>query len=125
MASTKPYLIRAMYEWISDSGWTPYLVINTKVSGCTAPPQHMDKEQVVFNIAMQAVHKLLLGNEAIEFSARFSGVSRQIYVPIEAVMAIYAQENGRGMNFPPEAFVELEDEKPAPQKGKPDLKIVK
>lgn len=124
MVSTKPYLIRAMYEWISDSGWTPYLVVNTKVSGCMTPPEHMGKEQVVFNIARQASNKLLLGNEAIEFGARFSGVSRQIYVPVQAVVAIYAQENGRGMNFPPE-MDEEEDNNPLPKKGKPDLKIVK
>ncbi len=130
MTSNKPYLIRAIYEWLSDNGMTPYLVVNTILPGCMVPQEHIKDDQIILNIAAQAVHGLLLGNDAIEFSARFAGVPRQVYVPTEAVTAIYAKENGQGIAFPEEPTSteegDGESDKSPPQKhGKPNLKIVK
>ncbi len=132
MTSNKPYLIRAMYEWISDNGWTPYIVLNTQIFGCMAPQENMQKEQVVFNIAMPVVKDLVLGNDAIEFKARFSGVIRSIYAPISAVVAIYAKENNQGMSFHPEAPSDGEtdggesgQQSKKKKPGKPHLQIVK
>jgi stringent starvation protein B len=96
--STKPYLIRAMYEWCSDNGFTPYIAV--KVQGqVRVPMEFVRNGDIVLNIAFSATHGLKMDNEAISFKARFGGVSREIYVPIEAVAAIYASENNQGMAF--------------------------
>ncbi len=96
--STKPYLIRAIYEWCTDSGYTPYLAVtvdeNTRV-----PMEHVKNGEIVLNISALATSKLELGNEWVEFQARFGGVARIITVPIANVTAIYARENGQGMAF--------------------------
>jgi len=108
MTSTKPYLIRAFYEWIADNNCTPHLVVNTELPNVEVPREYVEKNgQIVLNIAMVAVHGLELGNDDITFQARFSGTNRTIFVPIGAVIAIYARENGRGM-----VFSEDEDEPP-------------
>jgi stringent starvation protein B len=99
MKSTKPYLIRAFYEWIVDSGYTPYVVVNADLEQVMVPVQYVDNGQIVLNISGTAVQHLALGNDAIDFNARFSGISHNIHVPIPAVLAIYAKENGRGMVF--------------------------
>jgi len=97
--STKAYLIRAIYEWCADSGFTPYLAV--KVSEHTqVPREHVKDGEIVLNIGHDATHRLTLGNEVIEFSARFNGTARQISVPISAVSGIFARENGQGMMFP-------------------------
>ena len=97
--STKPYLIRAIHEGCSDSGLTPYLSVqvdaNTRV-----PAEHVKNGEIVLNVAHDATHRLTIGNEVIQFTARFSGVSRECSVPIEAVNGIFARENGQGMFFP-------------------------
>ena len=97
--STKPYLIRAIHEWCSDSGLTPYLSVqvdaNTRV-----PAEHVKNGEIVLNVAHDATHRLTIGNEVIQFAARFGGVSRECSVPIEAVSGIFARENGQGMFFP-------------------------
>ena len=103
MSSNRPYLVRAMYDWISDNGLTPYLLVDARVAGVRVPPGAIKDGQVVLNVAVRAVSDLELGNESIRFLARFSGVSHQVEVPVHAVMAIYAQENGQGMMFPAEA----------------------
>jgi stringent starvation protein B len=99
--STKPYLIRAIHEWCSDSGFTPYLSVqvdaNTRV-----PAEHVKNGEIVLNVAHDATHRLTIGNEVIQFAARFNGVSRECSVPIEAVSGIFARENGQGMFFPRE-----------------------
>lgn len=96
--STKPYLIRALHEWCTDSGYTPHLSVVVD-ERCLVPPEHVKDGQIVLNIGSLATHKLELGNEYIEFQARFGGVARQISVPVYAVAAIFARETGNGMAF--------------------------
>lgn len=102
MTSNRPYLLRAIYDWISDNNLTPYMLVDASVDGVRVPPQVVKDGQVVLNLAMRAVANLDLGNEWISFQARFSGVSQAIHVPVRAVLALYAQENGQGMMFPAE-----------------------
>lgn len=98
MQSIKPYLIRAIHEWCSDQGFTPYLAVSVDAS--TRVPREFVKEgEIVLNIGMEATQQLLLGNEEITFQARFGGRSFPVFVPIERVAAIYASENGEGMAF--------------------------
>jgi stringent starvation protein B len=98
--STKPYLIRAIYEWCNDSGLTPYIAVAAG-EGVRVPPEHIRNGEIVLNVSALATNRLTMGNEAIEFQARFGGVARDVYVPIERVIAIYARENGQGMAFEP------------------------
>ncbi|MEP7154227.1 MAG: ClpXP protease specificity-enhancing factor [Betaproteobacteria bacterium] len=99
--STKPYLIRAIYEWCADCGFTPYLTVrvdqNTRV-----PMEYVKNGEIVLSVSQQATRNLTIGNDLVQFSARFNGVSREIAVPIYAVQGIFARENGRGMFFEPE-----------------------
>jgi stringent starvation protein B len=100
--STKPYLIRAIHEWCSDSNLTPY--ISVKVDAATRVPlEHVKNGEIVLNVAYDATHKLTIGNDSIQFAARFSGVSRECSIPIEAVLGIFARENGQGLFFEREA----------------------
>lgn len=100
--STKPYLIRAIYEWCADSGFTPY--INVKVDQTTrVPVEYVKNGEIVLSISQQATRNLTIGNDFLQFSARFNGVSREIAVPIYAVQSIFARENGRGVFFDPES----------------------
>jgi stringent starvation protein B len=95
---TKPYLLRALFEWCVDNGYTPHLAV--KVDSRTQVPQEYVKNgEITLNISPNAVHKLQMGNELIEFSARFGGVARQLAVPITNVYALYARETGHGMTF--------------------------
>ena len=97
--STRPYLIRAMYEWCTDHSFTPYVAV--KVDGSVqVPREFVQGGEIVLNISFDATSALQLGNEFIEFNARFGGKPRDIMVPINRVMAIYARENGQGMSFP-------------------------
>ena len=97
--STRPYLIRAMYEWCTDHSFTPYVAV--KVDGSVqVPREFVQGGEIVLNISFDATSSLQLGNEFIEFKARFGGKPRDIMVPIHRVMAIYARENGQGMSFP-------------------------
>jgi stringent starvation protein B len=98
--STKPYLIRAIYEWCNDSGFTPYIAVAAG-EGVRVPPEHVKNGEIVLNVSALATNRLTMGNEAIEFQARFGGLARDVYVPIERVIAIYARENGQGMAFEP------------------------
>ena len=102
MTSNRPYLIRALYDWIADNNLTPYVLADARQPGVRVPPFAVKDGQVVLNLAMRAVANLELGNEHIRFSARFSGASHEVIVPVHAVLAIYAQENGQGMMFPAE-----------------------
>ena len=96
--STKPYLLRAIYEWCSDSGYTPYIAV--KVDGATTVPmEYVRKGEIILNISFGATSRLKMDNDAIHFHARFNGVSREIYIPVQNVLAIYANENGQGMAF--------------------------
>jgi stringent starvation protein B len=99
MTSTRPYLIRALYEWIEDNGMTPHILVDADQPGVTVPKQHVREGQIILNINPAAVRDLRLGNDWIEFNARFGGVARNVQIPISAVLAIYARENGQGMAF--------------------------
>ena len=132
MISTKPYLVRAIFEWCVDQGFVPYLTVT--VDGNTrVPREHVKDGQITLNIGPEATHQLILGNEEITFQARFSGASFSVLVPINAVAAIFARENGQGMAFdvvPAEADAtqtvdEPEAEAPAPEKPRPHLTRVK
>ncbi len=144
--TTKPYLLRALYEWCVDNGYTPHLAV--KVDAQTQVPlEHVRNGEITLNVSPGAVHKLQMGNELIEFSARFAGAARQLSVPVANVYALYARETGHGMTFevdlskpapqaeaeseplaPPAALPAPADEPPVPPKppvGKPTLRRVK
>ncbi len=106
--STKPYLLRALYEWCVDNGYTPHLAVRVD-SRSQVPSEYVRNGEITLNVSPSAVHKLQMGNELIEFSARFAGVARQISVPVAGVYALYARETGQGMTF------EVDVAKPAPQ----------
>jgi stringent starvation protein B len=135
--STKPYLMRAIYDWCVDSGYTPYLTVT--VDALTRVPMEYVKDgQIVLNIGPIAVERFKIGNEFIEFSARFNGAGREILIPVGAVSAVYARENGQGLSFEvetaeeaapaasgqPEEGGKSPPEPPRP-KGKPSLRRVK
>lgn len=139
MSSNRPYLLRAIYDWISDNNLTPYVLVDAGYEGVRVPPQVIKNGQVVLNLAMRAVANLDLGNEWISFQARFSGVSQAIHIPVQAVLALYAQENGQGMMFPaddssdavppsspaPEDVPPPDDGGDKPKRGAPHLRVVK
>ena len=125
MTSSRPYLIRAIHEWILDNVMTPHMLVDVEGEGVDVPRQHGQNGRIVLNISPQAVEGLMLGNDAIGFRARFGGISTDVYVPIDAVLAVYARENGRGMVFSEEDG-EPEPEGPAPgNPRRPALKVVK
>ena len=124
MISNRPYLIRAINEWLLDSQCTPHLLVNADAPGVDVPQEHSKDGQIVLNIGPRAVEGLQISNEEITFLARFSGVSRSISVPIGAVLAIYAKENGRGMMFNETDEPEPDDSGPKPT-SRPSLKVVK
>jgi len=107
-SSTKPYLIRAFYEWIIDNNCTPYIVLNTKIPEVDVPPQLIQDDKITLNISPQSIRDLQINNDNLYFRARFSGVEQWIHSPIQATLAIYAAENGEGI-----AFEEEEDAIPA------------
>lgn len=102
MTSSRPYIIRALYEWILENSCTPYILVNAFGHGVQVPQEHVKDGQIILNIAPAAVQGLLIKDEAIEFNGRFAGIPTPVYVPITAVMGIYARENGQGMVFDPE-----------------------
>jgi stringent starvation protein B len=130
--STKPYLIRAIHEWCSDSNFTPYLSVkvdaNTRV-----PTEYVKNGEIVLNVSYDATHRLTIGNDAVQFSARFNGVSRECSIPVDAVLGIFARENGQGLFFPvepaPAAEAPAQEATPAeptmPAPNRPKLQIVK
>jgi len=97
--STRPYLLRALHDWCTDNGFTPYLAVFVG-PGVQVPMEYVKNNEIVLNIGFEATSGLQLGNEFVEFKARFGGVGREIRVPIDHVVAIYARENGQGMAFP-------------------------
>lgn len=104
LSPTRPYLARAIYEWICDNNLTPYLLVDATQPNTMVPEQFIQDGQIVLNIVPHAVHQLHMSNDAITFSARFGGVSRDIYVPLYAVLGIYARENGQGLFFDPNEY---------------------
>jgi len=128
MTSNRPYLLRALYEWISDNDLTPYLLVDAAIDGVRVPPGVAKDGRVVLNIAARAVTQFEIANDCVRFLARFGGVSQSIYVPMAAVLAVYAQENGQGMMFsaensptdPPPASAQPDE---APKR--PHLRVIK
>ena len=102
MTSQRPYLLRALYEWIADNGMTPHVLVDARMPGVRVPAHAVKDGRIVLNIAERAVAKLELGNDAIRFTARFAGVSQAVMVPLDAVIAIYSRETGQGMAMPDE-----------------------
>lgn len=136
MTPSRPYLVRAIYDWILDNQLTPHIVVDAAVPGVQVPPASVKDGQVVLNIAPRAVAQLELGNDQVRFLARFGGVSHDVRVPIGAVLAVYAVENGQGMMFPAEQSAEsvqtgpdeapsTGDETSVPKRGRPSLRVVK
>ena len=134
LSPTRPYLARAIYEWICDNNLTPYLLVDATQPNTRVPEQFIQDGQIVLNIVPHAVHQLHMSNDAITFSARFGGVSRDIYVPLYAVLGIYARENGQGLFFDPNEYeniqVQQDDLKSQPEqneeqpKKKPSLRLL-
>ena len=141
--STKPYMLRALHEWCTDNGYTPQIVVQVDAN-TLVPHTHVRDGQITLNIGTLATNRLVIGNEAIEFQARFSGVTENLYVPIASVSAIYARETGAGMGFEVEpstsstpnaetlnqttfnAVDSSDDDEPKPPENKrPKLSIVK
>lgn len=130
MTSNRPYLIRAVHEWISDNGMTPYLLVDANVPGVQVPASAIKDGRVVLNVASRAVTQLEMGNHLIRFHARFSGVSQSIELPVAAVQAIYAQETGQGMMMPADSGPTAEHQpEPAPDPETPKkpshLRVIK
>ncbi|AIX75131.1 ClpXP protease specificity-enhancing factor [Mixta calida] len=109
LTARRPYLLRAFYEWLLDNQLTPHLVVDINQPGVLVPLEYARDGQIVLNIAPRAVGNLELGNDEVRFNARFGGVPRQVTVPIAAVLAIYARENGAGTMFEPEPAYELQE----------------
>lgn len=124
LSPRRPYLLRAFYDWLLDNQLTPHLVVDVTVPGVQVPMEFARDGQIVLNIAPRAVGNLELANDNVRFNARFGGVPRQVDVPMAAVMAIYARENGAGTMFEPEPAYELADETPVEEEGKPTLMTV-
>ena len=125
MTPIKPYLIRSIYEWIIDNQLTPHLLVDAQNSNSVLPENYIEDGKIVLNMRPEAIQDLMLGNEEIQFNARFSGNPMHIVAPTSSVLAIYAKENGKGMVFDPE---EHNDDPPTPTKNKhekPQLRVVK
>jgi stringent starvation protein B len=116
VASTRPYLIRALYEWCTDNAFTPFIAVHADDS-VRVPNEYIKDGEIVLNISFDATSALKLGNEYIEFKGRFGGVARDILIPVNRVLAIYARENGQGMAFPLLSNVAEDGEEPAAAPG--------
>ena len=139
MTTTRPYLIRAFYEWIADNDCTPYIAVDTTHPGVEVPTEYVESGRIILNISMTAVRGLKLDNAYISFNAQFGGRGRDIYVPVQAVIAIYAKENGKGMVFTEEEYEDdgggdestsasghaVKTSQTKSGKGKPNLTLVK
>ena len=129
--STKPYLIRAIHEWCSDSGLTPYIAVQVD-AGTRVPAEFVKNGEIVLNIGNDATHRLTIGNDLIQFAGRFNGVSRECSIPVEAVTGVFAKENGQGLYFPRGDAAQENGSKPPSEPsppngngGKPKLQVIK
>ncbi|MDJ0827966.1 MAG: ClpXP protease specificity-enhancing factor [Rhodobacter sp.] len=126
MTSSKPYLLRALYEWILDNESTPYILVDTSHEEVAIPPGIASDGKVVLNLAPQAIQELEISNDSVSFSARFGGVPHDVYCPMTSLLAIYARETGEGMMFPAEDAAESDDSTTDEAKpAGPILKIIK
>ena len=124
MNSSRPYIIRAIYEWVVDNDCTPHLLVDVEVDGVDVPQAYVSDGQIVLNISPTAVVGLDMGNEYVAFNGRFGGVATDIAVPIKAILGIYARENGQGMIFDPSEEPDNPPD-PPPDRGRPSLTVVK
>jgi stringent starvation protein B len=120
MTSHRPYLLRALAEWIADNGMTPHLLVDATRPGVKVPASAVKEGKVVLNIAQRAVSHLMIDNDEVAFSARFNGVSYPVRVPIPAVLAIYSRETGQGMALPEDIAAGSDDQPPTPSAPAPD-----
>jgi stringent starvation protein B len=120
--STKPYLLRALYEWCCDCGFTPFLSVRVDAT-TRVPMEYVKNNEIVLNISTGATRNLTIDNDMVQFSARFNGVSREISVPIANVAGIFARENAEGMMFPPEPAAVPSAPKEAPRAAQPDTSL--
>ena len=129
MTPNRPYLLRALYEWILDNAMTPQLLVDTTIAGTVVPESYIENGRIILNIQPNAVRDLVLGNEQITFSARFGGKTTQLTVPLNSVLAIYARENGKGLIFQAEDESTLSSpDQPHKKSGKSlksHLKVIK
>jgi len=129
MTPSRPYLIRGLYEWIADNGSTPYITVNSKLPHVVVPKKYVKDGKIVLNISQRAAQDLRIGNDAIEFNARFSGKSFHIHLPIPSVMAIFARETSQGMAFASKDIEnyehEITNEASKAETKKPHLKLIK
>jgi len=105
MTSSRPYIVRALYDWILENECTPYIVVNAYDADVEVPQEHVKDGQIILNISPSAVQDLFIRNEAIDFDGRFAGIPKRVFVPISSVMGIYAKENGQGMIFDSEGHL--------------------
>ena len=128
MTSSRPYIMRSLYEWILDNECTPYVLVNAMASDVQVPQQYVKDGQIVLNISPLSVVDLTIENDAMSFNGRFGGIATDVYVPTSAVIGIYARENGQGMVFDEDAAPQPppSDPEPSPRSpSKPALKVVK
>jgi stringent starvation protein B len=129
MTSSRPYLIRALHEWVLDNGMTPHILVDADFEGVQVPRQFVENGKIVLNISPESVVQLELGNELISFNARFSGQPMDVFIPVAAVIALYARENGQGMVFADDGGDEPPPGGGDDGEGKPDrgahLRVVK
>lgn len=124
VSSQRPYLLRAMHEWMVDNALTPHIVVDASSAEVNVPPENINEGKIVLNVSYAATRGLALGNDTVAFEARFNGVPRSVNVPVASVLGIYARETGQGMVFAEESPTPPED--PAPDQGRrPQLKVVK
>lgn len=117
MTSTKPYLLRAIFEWAEDNGFTPQVLVNATAEGVEVPVGHVVDGQIVLNISSSAIQLHVMDNECLSFSARFSGVEQDIFLPIDSILAIFARENSQGI------FFEEGDDEPDPEPSTAKRKV--
>ena len=124
LTPTRPYMVRALYQWIEDNALTPYLMVDATVKNIQVPTEHVQDGRIVLNIASRATGNMRIDNDYIQFSARFGGVSQEIWVPLTAVMGIYAKENSQGMFFDPNEYDNYvpEEQHTTPKADKPKPK---
>jgi len=129
MTSNRPYMIRAIWQWVTDNGLTPYILVDASVEEAQVPRQFVEDDRIVLNISGGAVRDLNMDNDFVSFNARFSGAAMDVFIPVSSVQGIYAKENGQGMLFPESEEQppppEPEASEPKPKPTRPSLKLVK
>lgn len=126
LSQQRPYLLRAMHEWMTDNALTPHIVVDATFDNLKLPVEHVRDNKIVLNVSYAATRGLRMGNDTASFEARFGGAPRALNIPLDAILGIYARENGQGMVFAEEGGSKPPPDDPAPQEGKkPSLRVVK